>query len=149
MVLKEDRKGVIVSIEETGAATENRFLRIMSTPVHATPHWYLRTEKAEYEWDHRGIDFFVYIAHKEDGQPVKVPVQIKSSKDGAREFRRKHTPQQVSTILMFVIARRLDDATLRIMIYARLRRIHESGIRYDRYYERELAIAEKHWHVRK
>ncbi len=132
-----------------GAATEDRFLRLMSTKVDFTPPWYLHAEKAPYEWDHRGIDFFVYISHKEGGEPVKVPVQIKSSKDGAREFRRKHSAHQVSHITVFVLTRRMSDTDVRNMVYARLRRVRTSGRRYGRYYGREIQIAESHWKSRK
>lgn len=129
---------------EVGAATESRFLRLMSAKVDSTPLWYRYAEKASYEWDHRGIDFFVYISHKEGGSPVKVPVQIKSSKERAREFRCKRSAHQVSHIVIFVVTRRMSDMDVLNMVYARLRRVHASGARYDRYYAREIQIAESH-----
>ncbi len=135
--------------QEVGAATESRFLRLMSTKVGFTPPWYLHAEKAPYEWDHRGVDFFVYISHKEGGEPVKIPVQIKSSKERARAFRRKHTADQVAHIVIFVVTRRTSDFDVLNMIYARLRRIHASGLRYGRYYAREVQIAKSHWKSRK
>mgnify|MGYP001585962139 CR=1 FL=1 len=134
--------------QESGAATENRFLHLMSTKVSYTPGWYLQTAKAESEWDHRGIDFFVYIAHKKGGDPVKVPVQIKSSENGARKFRRTHSSHRTGNILLFVVTPQKTDKDVRRMVYACLSRVRESGKRYDGYYAQELAKAEAHWKSR-
>lgn len=134
--------------QEFGAATENRFLRLMSTNVDYTPPWYLHTAKAENEWDYRGIDFFVYIAHKEGGLPVKVPVQIKSSKTGAREFRRKHSPSQVANILVFIITEMKTDEEVLRKVYRRLWHVYHSCKRYHGYYAQELAQVRSHWKSR-
>lgn len=128
-----------------GSATERRFLRLMRVSDKHTPRWLIDTTPAGLEWDSRGVDFFMYLAHRKGGPPVKVPVQIKSSVSGAEHFRRTHSRDRVRFISLFVVKHYDSDGFIRHMVYQELRRIRRSEIRYDQFYKREIARAESHW----
>ena len=133
---------------EIGAATENRFQNLMSIRDDTTPSWLLGTIPAGDVWDSRGVDFFVHLAHRDGGLPVKVPVQIKSSRAGADHFRATQSIDRLRNIILFILKRRDKDAYLRRMIYYNLGLIRDSGVRFDEYYARERERGEAHWKSR-
>lgn len=116
--------------EKVGAESERRFFAACNERTRRTPDWFIKVAQADVAWDVRGIDGFAFFRPLDGGKRIKVPIQIKSSKRGRKEFLKKMPSSFASNVTVVVVLRWKSDEQLRQQLYAKLGSIRNQRITF-------------------
>lgn len=111
--------------EERGALTEKRFFTVIRSYLDGgnrswiLPQWFYGVEKAAPRHDRKGVDAFVLT------DVGKIPVQIKSSMAGAKQFSNKQCHEG---IVVIVINKNITDEKILTKTRTFVSRFHQKVI---------------------
>jgi hypothetical protein len=126
--------------EIKGADSELRFISACSVRTPETPAWFVKVIAGGPAWDIRGVDAFAYYVPEDGSKRVKVPIQIKSSLQGKRNFRKKASADSRKNVIVIAVLASETDDQLRGQLYAELERVRGAGKRFDDFLTRTMAI---------
>jgi len=130
----KDDGSVLIRIDkrvgrQTGEDTEKRFFEAMQVRTEQTPPWFKKIERADLFFDLRGIDAFAFVEYREGERRLRIPIQIKSSKTGAKEYRERHPLCYEHGVVVIVVKSNRTDEQLRQHVYTELGRARKQKIR--------------------
>lgn len=100
-----------------GKVSEDQFFRALSARSEDAPSWFVSIRRATEEEDQRGFDAFILTT-----DVGEIPIQIKSSRQGVRNFRQKR-PGNPAIPVVITVSRRWKPIRKQIFDLVGMRRV--------------------------
>ncbi len=111
---------------------EDIFFRAVTADTEK-PWWLLGVEPASPILDVRGVDALAEVVYPDKTTVVKVPVQIKGSCAGMREYYRLHPSARRARVVVLPVNKHFYAEQILYFFLRRLERVRQANIRYDDY----------------
>lgn len=85
-------------------SAESQFKDAVFGKTHKPP-WFVNIEKASAVMDVRGIDWIAYIWHRQHPKPIRVPIQIKGSAEGVKDYYKRYPDAHRAGVIVLVVQR--------------------------------------------
>lgn len=122
-----------------GALSQRRYLDSVAILREDTPSWFIGLILGDFELDLRGVDAIAYITYPGEYRVSRVPIQIKSSYSGIREFEEEQKKYGGENIVVVLVRDDISSNQFRRYTFTELQRIRAENIRFDDYFARLFA----------
>ena len=124
-----------MSSDEVGALIEHRFFTALAHDTGSKPSWFIRIERASVFLDLRGVDAIAFIRYESELDPVRIPIQIKSSAFGREAYYRKNPKAARARVPVIVIPhmRSEDEDLICRRLYRELGDVRAAGLMYEEF----------------
>jgi hypothetical protein len=116
-----------------GEETERRFYEALQDWRPNEPEWFLGVEVASTLLDMRGVDCLALVKYPKLRNPVRVPIQIKSSGRHIEDYFDRHRGAKEAGVIVLVIKQGDGVVAIRNKLFGALGNVRKSGIIFDAY----------------
>lgn len=121
-----------------GERTETRFLRAIQTDTGSKPAWFIKVLRATALLDMSGIDAIALVRYPKISEPVRIPIQIKSSIAGRESYFRHHPDAREARVVVIIIHERMDDDMICRTLYRELGEVWRDRVLYKEFFLKNI-----------
>lgn len=123
---------------DIGEKTERRLIDALKSPGATKPKWFIELQRASALLDMRGIDAIALVRYPGHDEPIRIPVQIKSSALGRDEYFEKHPDALAARVVAVVIRPEMTAREIRTQLFRRLREVRDDRVFYKEFFLRSI-----------